>query len=296
MSYLLFLDESGHDHRTTPYEVRGGVALHVSRLWPFVQEMQRLELVSFGTLLQQFRVELKGHKLLDKDRFKWAAQGSLMSDEVRRKHCRGFLTKGLEGKTPTHIEFTAYGQACLEMATGMFELLWQHNARLFAAAIPCSVVKPDTFEAEEYLRKDHVFLLERYFYFLEEEAEHGLLVMDEVEKTEDRRFVRRLEAYFRRTETGRYRSTWIVPAPLFVSSDMSYPVQAADLAIYCINWGFRLPTRGMDAPVRPEVADNYGRWLAQLQFCGQGHRGGATYDCYGIVFVPDPYAARNRQE
>ena len=30
MSYLLFLDESGHDHRTMPYEVRGGVALHAS--------------------------------------------------------------------------------------------------------------------------------------------------------------------------------------------------------------------------------------------------------------------------
>ena len=26
MSYLLFLDESGHDHRTMPYEVRGGVS------------------------------------------------------------------------------------------------------------------------------------------------------------------------------------------------------------------------------------------------------------------------------
>ena len=26
MSYLLFLDERGHGHRTMPYEVRGGVA------------------------------------------------------------------------------------------------------------------------------------------------------------------------------------------------------------------------------------------------------------------------------
>ncbi len=215
-----------------------------------------------------------------------------MADEVRRKHCRGFLTKGLEKKPPSQLEFAAYGQACLEMATGIFELLWQHEARMFAAAIPCSVVKPDTFEAEEYLRKDHVFLLERYFYFLEQQAEHGLLVMDEVEKTEDRRFVRRLEAYFRRTETGRYRSTWIVPAPLFVSSDMTYPVQAADLAIYCVNWGFRLPTRGMDAPVRQDIAGGYGHWLSKLQFHGEGCRNGSTYDCYGIVFVPDPYEAR----
>jgi Protein of unknown function (DUF3800) len=292
MSWLLFLDESGHDHRTMPYEVRGGIALHASELWPFVQDMQRLEIASFGTALHQFRTELKGCKLLDKDRFKWSAQASAMSDEERRKHCRGFLTKGLEKGPPSRDEFTAYGQACLEMATGIFELLRDHGARLFAAAVPCSVVRPKTHEAEEFLRKDQVFLLERYFYHLEQERQHGLLVMDEVDKTEDRRFVRRLEAYFRRTQAGRYRSSWIVPTPFFVSSDMTYPVQAADLAIYCVNWGFRLPRRGMDAAVREEVADDFGPWLAQLQFRGQGFREGETYDSYGILFVPDPYVAR----
>lgn len=292
MSWLLFLDESGHDRRTMPYEVRGGVALHASELWPFVQDMQRLELAAFGTELSQFRKELKGCKLLDKDRFKWAAQESPMSDEERRKHCRVFLTKGLEKRPPSRIEFTAYGQACLEMATGTFELLRDHRAQLFAAAIPCDVVKPETFEAEEFLRKDHVFLLERYFCLLEREKQHGLLVMDEVEKADDRRFVRRLEAYFRRSQTGRYRATWIVPTPFFVSSDMTYPVQAADLAIYCVNWGFRLSNRGMNAAVRRDIAVTFGRWLAQLQFHGQGYRDGSAHELYGIVFVPDPYTAR----
>jgi hypothetical protein len=144
MSYLLFLDESGHDHQKMPYEVRGGIAVHASQLWPFIQDMQRLELASFGTALHQFKKELKGCKLLDKDRFKWASQAQPMPDEERRKHCRGFLTKGLEKKTPTKPEFTAYGQGCLEMATGMFELLRQHNARLFAAAIPRKVARPVT--------------------------------------------------------------------------------------------------------------------------------------------------------
>ncbi len=295
MSYLLFLDESGHDHRAMPYEVRGGVALHAGDLWPFVQEMQRLELACFGTVLHQFRTELKGCKLLDKDRFKWASQAAAMSDEERRKHCRGFLTKGLEKKAPTRAEFTAYGQACLEMATGIFELLRQHDARVFAAAIPRAVTKPASFNSEEFLRKDQVFLLERYFYFLEKERQHGLLVMDELEKAEDRRFVRRLEAYFKRTKIGRYRSAWIVPAPFFVSSDMTYPVQAADLVIYCVNWGFRLPARGMDAEVRPEIAENYGRWIAQLQFRGEGYRDGVVYDSYGITFVGDPYETRDGQ-
>src|SRR4029077_17865047 len=153
MSYLLFLDESGHDHRTMPYEVRGGVALHASELWPFVQDLQRLELASFGTALHQFKAELKGSSLLAQDRIKWAAQDSRILDEERRKHCRGFFTKGLEKKAPTQLEFAAYGQACLEMATGMIELLTRDKARLCAAAIPRRVIKPDTYEAEEYLRK-----------------------------------------------------------------------------------------------------------------------------------------------
>ena len=34
---------------------------------------------------------------------------------------------------------------------------------------------------------------------------------------------------------------------------MAYPVQAADLCIYCVNWAFRLPTQGMNEPVREEI-------------------------------------------
>ncbi len=292
MSWLLFLDESGHDHRTMPYEVRGGIALHARELWPFVQEVQRLELACFGEILHQFGKELKGCKLLDKDRFKWAEQDEPMTDEERRKHCRAFLAKGLEKKAPRKQEFTAYGQACLEMARGIFELLRNHRAQLFASAIPRDVERPDTFEAVEFLRKDHVFLFERFFFFLESEKEHGLLVMDEVEKSSDRRFVRQLERYFTKTTTGRYRSSWIVPTPFFVSSDMAYPVQAADMAIYCINWGFRLPSRGMDGEVREKISSEFGPWLAALQFRGEGYRQGQTYSEFGIVFVPDPYTPR----
>lgn len=296
MSYLLFLDESGHDHQAMPYEVRGGVALHASDLWPFVQDMQRLEVDSFGIQLHACRSELKGCRLLDKDRFKWAKQAATLASEERRLHCRGFLAKGLEKRSPTRLEFTAYGQACLYMAAGIFKLLTKHNGLLFAAAIPRGVRKPDTFTAEDYLRKDQVFLLERYFYLLEQARQHGLLVMDELEKSEDRRFVKRLQAYFSKTEIGRNRSDWIVPAPFFVSSDMTYPVQAADLAIYCVNWGFRLPARGMDAPVRSEIAETYGPLIGRLQFRWTGSSKGADYNSYSIVYVPDPYVARPDRE
>ncbi len=289
MSWLLFLDESGHDHKTCPYEVRGGVAIHAGKLWPFVQQLQQAELAAFGARLHEYSKELKGSKLLDRDRFKWAAQADWMADEARRKHCRGFLTKGLEKQAPTRDEFTAYGQACIEMARAVFQALRTFEAQLFASIIPATAVKPPTFEAEEYLRKDHVFLLERFFYFLEARKEHGLLVFDAVDKGADRRFVRQLERYFTKTQTGRYRASWIVPVPMFVASDLSMPVQAADLAIYCVNWGFRLPGMGLDLPAREEISHEFGPWLNQLQYRGQGYRDGRVFDSYGITYVSNPY-------
>jgi hypothetical protein len=291
MSWLLFLDESGHDHRQMPYEVRGGIAIEDSELWPFVQAMQRLELESFGAQVHQYRKELKGSTLLDKKRYRFASQSDPMPADARRKHCRGFLTKGLERKTPTRDEFTAYGQSCLEMARGAFQLLRSHRAVLFASVIPSRIKKPKDGHIEGFLRKDHVFLLERFFYFLEAKQKRGLLVMDEVEKSADRRFVRQLESYFTRTATGRYRTAWIVPTPFFVASDMTYPVQAADLCIYCLNWGFRLPSQGMDADRREEIGTEFGPWLNQLQFQGEAEKNGSVFKCWGIAFVANPYTA-----
>ncbi|MEW4528131.1 DUF3800 domain-containing protein [Maioricimonas sp. JC845] len=293
MSWLLFLDESGHDHKQMPYEVRGGIALQDAELWPFVRAMQQLELTCFGTELHQYGKELKGSTLLDRKRYRFARQASPMNPESRRKHARAFLARGLEKRTPSRDEFTAYGQACIEMARGTFQLLRDHSAVLFASAIPRSVRKPDHAHIDEFLRKDHVFLLERFFYFLETKREYGLLVMDEVEKTADRKFVRQLQSYFTRTETGRYRTKWIVPAPFFVSSDMTYPVQAADLSIYCVNWGFRLPSHGMNKPVREEIAREFGPWLNERQFVGEAEKDGRVFQTWGIVYVPNPYGPGN---
>ena len=292
MAWLFFIDESGHDHKTTPYEVRGGFAIHVSRLWPFMQDMQELEVDCFGCRAHAFGKEIKGSTLLNRKRFEFAQQGALLSDGARRGLCRSFLAKGSERVVPRHNEFTAYGQACLRMARETFSLLRRHEAVVMASAIPQGVAKPPEYRLDWYLRKDVVFLLERLFYFLQSRREHGILVMDETEKKEDRRFVARLEKYFTSTSTGRHRTAWIAPTPFFVSSDMASSIQAADLCVYCINWGFRLPDRGMNAAGRDEIAGMFSRDLADLQFRGQGNRDGRVFNTYGIVYVPDPYEAR----
>lgn len=287
MSWLLFLDESGHDHQNMPYEVRGGLAVHASKLWALIRAVQTLEQSCFGAHLHQYGSEIKGSKLLDRDRFKWSHQAPPLDPAARRKNALNFLNDSRQGRVPRRHEFTAYGQACIAMAEGIIERLRSHEARLFAAIIP-KVNKPAD-QPAEYLRKDQVLLLERYFYFLEHRQEMGLLVMDGTEKTADRRFVRRLERYFTLTMTGVQRTQWIVPAPLFVEPDVVYGVQMADLCIHILNWACRLP--GMTEPKRPVIEPFY--WLLEgLIWRGDGYRGGQVFRTHGVVYVPDPYGGR----
>ena len=295
MTWFFFMDESGHDHRTTPYEVHGGIALHVQSLWQFVRDVQDAELRCFGCRLQEYGKEIKGSTLLDRKRFSFAAQAGKLRDAERRRLCSSFLAKGQTGETPRHQEFTAYGQASLLMARETFTLLKLHEAVLMASLVPKGVVRPRGDRAEHFLRKDIVYLLERYFYLLEGGQEHGVLVMDETDKQEDRRFVARLERYFTRTVPGRLRAEWIVPTPFFVSSDMAYAVQAADLCIYCINWGYRRPRRRIDAERREDIADMFGRDMAHLEFRGRGHRHGRVFESTGIFLVEEPYDASARR-
>lgn len=288
MAWLLFLDESGHDHRQMPYEVRGGIAIQDEQLWPFTRAVQQLEQFAFGCSLHDFQKELKGSTLLDKKRFRFARQCSPMPDAERQKHARSFLMKGFQqANNPNSNEICAYGQACIEMARGIFQLLREHKAVLFAAMMPRGFERASG-PAEDLLRKDQVFVLERFFNFLEGERQNGLIVMDGSEKSLDRKFVRQLQGYFTKTNTGRYRSRWIVPTPFFVASDMAYPIQIADLCIYCVNWGYRLASQGMNEPVREEIRIEFVDWLRQLQFHGQGYRDGNVFESRGIFYVPNP--------
>ena len=293
MAWLLFMDESGHDHKDSPYEVRGGYALADTQLWPFVQDVLRLELSCFGARLADYKSEVKGMKLLQKDRFAHAAQMPEIEAVKRQQLCRALLQAGLEKRPPTREQLTAYGQASLRMADGIFVLLERHKAIIFASAVPCGTAKPPagTPPSPDILRKDHIFLLERFFYFLERERQMGLLVMDEVEKTEDRRFVRRLHDYFVKTAPGRDRSRWIVPSPFFVASDMALPVQVADVVIYALNWRYRHPAE-MTAPTRPEIEARFGARIEKLKWKGEGYDGVRTYRSFGIVCVPDLYTPR----
>jgi hypothetical protein len=294
MSWLFFQDESGHDHKNTPLEVRGGVALHSSKVWSFVQSMQRAEETCFGVRLADFGSELKGSKLLDKKRCEWALQETTLDDNERKNGVRRFLTKSQQGNPPSRRDFTAYGQASKLMASKIFSILKDHGAVLFASAIPRGAKPPPGYQFQNFLRKDLIFLQQRFFWFLEAKQECGLLVLDQTEKESDKRYVKRLQDYYTKTANGRRRAKWIVPYPMFVDSELSLAAQAADLCLYCINWGFRRPEWNFAGPKRDDIHREFSRLCGDLQFSGDAVENEKKMKLYGIIYVDDPYTFRPR--
>jgi hypothetical protein len=287
---LLFLDESGTDHREAPYEVLAGVAIRERNLWPLIQGIRSAERAFFGAPLSSTGVELKGKKLLKAKIFRLANQGDPLPPENRLDLVRSFLEKGRKeanGEVVSYSrdEFTAYGQAVLGFVDEVYALAAQFGAQVFASLVDPKALRPTA----DFLRKDYAYLFERFFYYLEDISadEMGLIVFDELERTFCRRLLNQMEYYFLHTYKGRQRSSRIVPEPFFVHSDLTTAIQIADIVAYSVNWGVRL--NRMDQPMRPEM-ESFGQRAFELRYTGQ--RPDATrYDVvrpvYGITYIDD---------
>jgi hypothetical protein len=286
------MDESGVDKKKTPYEVRGGIAIHSKQLRSFNNDMMISEKQIFGCFLSEYKTELKGSKLLQKNRFKCSEQLQNLSDEERRKNCLRFLDSSLKKRLPTKIDFTAFGQASIKMVDTIFALLFKYDAKIFACVANIDEKKPENFEYEHYLRKDHALLMERFYRFLQEQNDDGFLIMDQCEKKFDKKFKKQLHNYFKKTEIGKKQSEFIIPEPFFIESDINYFIQIADLIIYIINHGYR-KAPFMNKPARKEIKDKYEEKIRSLEFftTDKIKRDGKTIDgsIYGIKLVKDIY-------
>lgn len=123
----------------------------------------------------------------------------------------------------------------------------------------------------------------------------GLVLIPVVVQTEtqqDKRYIRRLREYYTRTENGRERAERICPMPLFVDSELSPCIQAADICLYCVNWGFRHSEWSFAGPRRDDLSQRYAGRCRNLQYQGSVWSQGKSHPTYGIIFVPDPYLAR----
>ena len=62
MSYLLFVDESGHDRKLAPAEVLGGFAIRDGALWSFIQAVYALQTEIFGVTYPALNAERRAAK------------------------------------------------------------------------------------------------------------------------------------------------------------------------------------------------------------------------------------------
>ncbi|MDY0061608.1 MAG: DUF3800 domain-containing protein [Myxococcota bacterium] len=256
MSHLLFLDESGVDHRDSPYEVLAGVAIGDRELWNLICQVQEAEQEHFGTRISEGLAELKARKLLKGKTFRLAAQLDPLPPDERARLARSCLEKGSQSKEQgspeavTRAELTALAQAKVAFVERVLELCARYRVRAFASIVPCSAPRP----TGDFLRKDYAYLFERFYYFLDEQpgSELGLVVFDELKKSQAHMLVGQMAKYFRETAKGKQRAGRVIPEPFFVHSDLTTAIQLADLVAYIIAWGFRFS--GMTAPARPELA------------------------------------------
>lgn len=247
MARLLFLDESGQDQKESPYEVLAGVAIEDKKLWPLIQVIHELEVQHFGQRYADHDRELKAKKLLKRKVFRHARQLQPIDPETRTELARNCLS---DGASASREEITALAQAKIDFCLAVLEATREAGGVVLAAMIPKSAPRTEG----DFLRKDYAFIFERYFYLLEDSGdEAGLIVFDELERSQSHLLVDQMHRYFLHTGRGLQRSSLVVPEPFFVHSELTTGVQIADLVAYAIAWAVRLT--GQDEPARPEMAD-----------------------------------------
>lgn len=289
---LLFIDESGQDHGAMPYEVLAGVAVSEDNLWNLVKAVRAAEKEHFGDYLRNLRVtEMKAKKLLKRKRFRSAERPIEIPDEDLQRLANSALQKGAQDAaahraqgTATEQELVAYSRQVLRFVDEVLNIAARHSVQVFASIVDPLAVSP----APGHLRKDYVYLFERYFYFLESLAprERGMIVFDELDQVQSHILIQQMAAYFLGTETGRYRSSRIVPEPLFVHSELTTGVFLADLVAYVLAWAWR--SVRMKSPIREELQP-LAQKVHEMQYRGEKPiaDGSGVHPLYGIIFLDD---------
>ncbi len=289
MSYLLFIDESGHDGRESPYYVLAGICIEDKFLWKLICKIQDVEEEFFGCRISEGALELKGKKLLNRKTFRLAGQLPQFNADERRTLAYSCLQKGIASHEKdnksgaTKKELTALGQAKIAFVQRILELCIESNCKAMASIVNQSAPKP----AEAVLRKDYSYLLQRFFNFLKNHNSHnqGLVIFDELEKSQCHLLVNQMTRYFRDTAKGKYRSSRIIPEPFFVHSDLTTAIQIVDLIAYIISFGVRF--HFLTEPMREELTP-----LAELVMKMRAHHiqkaeNGESLQEWGFKYISD---------
>jgi hypothetical protein len=250
MAYILFLDESGIDMTDSPYPVIAGLSIEDKSIWNLIKEVRTLEESIFGRRYGGEGREIKGSKLLKTKTYRLAKQLSQIDPNERLVLAKECLDNGNHS---SYRHYVALAQAKIAFVEELLWLTHAYQCKIFA----CMLNKKSDFlnntDVEALLRKDYVFLFEKFFFYLEDKPEKpaGIMVFDEIGKQNSTKLITLTERYFKNTYKGRLRSSLLIPEPLFVHSDLTTGIQIADIVAYILSWAFRI--KDMVEPIRTEL-------------------------------------------
>ena len=233
MAWFLFVDESGHDRMASPYEVLAGVASRDQAVSEVIRRLHEAEFRCFDRRYSEGPREMKGRALLKRKVFRHRS----LDVVVDRADVPALACAALDGGANADRRMLkALAQAKLDYVGAVFDICHELECRAFA-----SIVETDAPPTEAGgLRKDYAYLFQRFYYFLQDVGvEQGIVVFDELEKSQSHLLIDQMRRYFGETAVGRRRAARIIPEPFFVHSDLTTGVQIADLVAYVISWGFR---------------------------------------------------------
>lgn len=280
MAYFLFIDESGHDRKASPYEVLAGVAIRDSALWKLTNDLHGAEISHFGRRYSAGASELKGTKLLKTKVFHHAALNAQVTQDEILELARAALDNGA---TANIRQLKALALAKIAYVAEVMDICRRYDCKAFASIVETSAY-PTTSDG---LRKDYAYLFERFYYFLEDQGgqDQGIIVFDELDKSKSHLLIDQTHKYFKDFAVGKLRSRLIIPEPFFVHSELTTGVQIADLLAYLISWGFRLPQ--MSKPSRPEMASLAAK-VGQLRTRAvRSRNGNAAFEIWSFAHITD---------
>jgi len=285
MAWFLFIDESGQDHKESPYEVLAGVAILDADLWDLIKELHDAEIANFGRRYSDGERELKARAILKRKTFtKARTDRQILPNEVPSL-AKLVLDDGARQGSERNIK--ALSLAKIAYVTDVFSICESYECRIFA-----SIVHPEAPQTTGGgLRKDYGYLFERFFYFLEDKStevgypQQGIVVFDELDKAKSHILIDQAHKYFKDTAIGRHRSQLVIPEPFFVHSDLTTGIQIADLVAYCLSWGFRL--QAMDKPVREELAPYIDQLKRLRHRALRNMQGKNDFEIWSVVYIDD---------
>ncbi len=246
MAHFLFIDESGGQE--SPFDVLAGIAVEDRDLWNLVLALQEAEIRIFGRRYTSGERELKAKKILKTKTFRLAQLSLNISEEEQRELAKKALDAG---DSAGRQELAALSKAKLKYTQEALDICARFRCKAFASIVHKNSPAPNP----NLLRKDYAYLFERFFYYLEDNdpSSLGIVVFDELEKSQSHVLVGQMDNYFKRTAKGKQRASRIIPEPFFVHSDLTTGIQLADIVAYVISWGLRF--EGMNEPKRPELKE-----------------------------------------